>query len=967
MIKFSDNQKLAYSTIDKNVCVNAGAGTGKTEVVSERFRYMYENGIDIKSIVCITFTNKAADEMKDRIIQKLNNPRLIDDINVSTISSFCKKIVSDNSYYLSIDPSFQIIEDDQANKMINEIFDKILENRIDFIKKLGNVLDISYTDTLKIIRDSFNKLRTNNIEFEVIKRETILQLTNLRNIDDEDIIGIKSYLFDLREESDNIKGLTKNSRLYKFLHDDKQNLEITEYTRFLLESFENLGESKKENVQEIIDEINKRVDAILSNKEKQYVDLYEGFFDILIEINREYSTTKNEKSFLDFNDIEIMCKKALENENILKSCKEKYKYFMIDEYQDTSNLQRDIFYMLCSDKEDLDRNNLFVVGDPKQAIYSFRGANIKVFENTREDIRKSGGKDITFYENHRTHPNIMEPINYIYSNKMKDRYDSLVAVNEIGDVIGRDEFKLNNKDAKTNDDSADILVSYINEDNFKDTAILARTKNDFSEYEKSLNNRNIPYYIFDKQGLEECREILNLIQFIKYARYDDEISKVGILSNVYDVDYNEILNQTEKYQSTMKKIVEQVQNFTENLTKYTIYDSLSNYIEQIDYLGLFSELQAKANVIKFLEIAKQFDSNNYSIEDFVDYFENNTNLYQMYFEDEHSDLVKLMTIHKSKGLGFDKVIVDNLSKPSINKDKFLLFMDNENIQMQFVLDFPFSKFRMTKVKKLIEEEEDYEVDNVYYTAFTRAKKELSFSNSKKSGHFKQISPYIEDLQQRGSIKFLELNERPFILEKIDTKFDKIEPKKVEIEKLIPIGITSILNSIEEVFDSNLEQSSINYILLGNLVHMYAKLSDGVNYPCIKEVDFLNKDEKKIFDVATKNFNQLITDFSNYKNEMDFNLLYENLMISGFMDRVEFCDEEIKVYDYKISSQSQEYLYEKYHMQLKFYSYVLNKKYNKNIKMVLVNLRKGYIIEKIYDKNCEQEVEVFLNNYLNQLN
>ncbi|WP_306479209.1 exodeoxyribonuclease V subunit beta [Finegoldia magna] len=967
MIKFSDNQKLAYSTINQNVCVNAGAGTGKTEVVSERFRYMYEKGIDIKSIVCITFTNKAADEMKDRIIQKLNNPRLIDDINVSTISSFCKKIVSDNSYYLSIDPSFQIIEDDQANKMINEIFDEILENRIDSIKKLGNVLDISYSDTFKIIRDSFNKLRTNNIEFEVIKRETILQLTNLRNVDDEDIIGIKSYLFDLREESDNIKGLTKNSRLYKFLHDDKQILEIPEYTRFLLESFDNLGESKKENVQELIDEVNKRIDAILSNKEKDYIDLYEGFFNILIEVNREYSIKKNEKSFLDFNDIEIMCKKALEDGDILKSCKEKYKYFMIDEYQDTSNLQRDIFYTLCSENEALDRNNLFVVGDPKQAIYSFRGANIKVFEKTREDIKKSGGKDITFYENHRTHPNIMEPINYIYSNKMKDRYDSLVAVNEVGEVIGRDEFKLNNKDAKTKDDSADILVSYINEDNFKDTAILARTKNDFSEYEKSLANRNIPYYIFDKQGLEECREVLNLIQFIKYARYGDDISKVGILSNVYDVDYNEILNQTDNYQSTMKKIDEQVVDFTENLTKYTIYDSMSNYIEQIDYLGLFNDLQSKANIIKFLEIAKQFDANNYSIEDFVDYFENNTNLYQMSFEDEHSDLVKLMTIHKSKGLGFEKVIVDNLSKPSINKDKFLLFIDNENIQMQFVLDFPYSKFRMTKVKKLIEEEDDYEVDNVYYTAFTRAKKELSFSNSKKSGHFKQISPYIEDLQQRGSIRFLELNEKPFLLEKIQTKFDIPEPKKVKVEKLIPIGITSILNSNEEIFDSNLQKSSINYILLGNLVHMYAKLSDGSNYPCIKEVDFLNEDEKKIFNVATKNFNQFITDFSNYKNEMDFNLLYENLMISGFMDRVEFCDEEIKVYDYKISSQTQEYLYEKYHMQLKFYSYVLNKKYNKNIKMILVNLRKGYIIEKNYDQNCELEVEVFLNNYVDQLN
>lgn len=100
--------------------------------------------------------------------------------------------------------------------------------------------------------------------------------------------------------------------------------------------------------------------------------------------------------------------------------------------------------------------------------------------------------------------------------------------------------------------------------------------------------------------------------------------------------------------------------------------------------------------------------------------------------------------------------------------------------------------------------------------------------------------------------------------------------------------------------------------------------------------------------------------------MDFNLLYENMMISGFMDRVEFSDKEIRVYDYKISSQSQEYLYEKYHIQLKFYSYVLRKKYNKNIKMILLNLRRGYIIEKVYDKNCEREVEVFLDNYLNQL-
>lgn len=964
MIKFSDRQKLAYSTIDKNVCVNAGAGTGKTEVVSERFKYMYENVIDIKGIVCITFTNKAADEMKERIIQKLNNPKLIDDVNVSTISSFCKKIVSDNSYYLSIDPNFSIMEENDSNKIIREVIDKVSESNIDSIKILGESLDISYKETVGVLLSTYIKFRTNNVKISDAKSQTLNYLNKLRDIRDEDIVNVKNYILDIKNEVDGIKGFTKSMKFVKFLDDENQNLSGEDYSDFLMNSLKNLGDSKKEHVQSYIDDMKEKIINLLINKEKDCIKLYEIFFDLLNEIDKLYSIEKTQNGSLDFNDIEIMCKNVLENPDILNSSKNKYKYFMIDEFQDTSNLQRDIFYMLCSDQKNLDRNNLFVVGDPKQAIYSFRGANIKVFETTKSDILKSGGINITFDENYRTHPNIMESINYIYSNEMNGRYDKLIAMNQIGDIIGQDEYAKNNKDEKTKNDSCDILVSNITKDDYKDTAILARTKDDLKFYEKSLNSRNIPYYIFDKQGLENCREVLNLIQFIKFARSGDDISKVGVLSNIYDLEYDEILNQTRNYDSANEDLKCHIEKFLYDISNYTIYETLNNYIDSINYFEKFDDLQSKANIIKFLEIAEKFDDDDDNIEDFLDYFEKNQKLYQMAFEDENSKLVKLMTIHKSKGLGFQNVIVDNISKSSHSRDKYVLHVDDN--KLDFVLDFPNSAIRKEIVKSLVNQDEIYENDNLYYTAFTRAKRKLSFSNSKSSGHFKYIRPYVENLHEQGMIKYLDLNENEIIIEKNLPKYSIITPKEYNLTKYNSIGITSILNSdkVSEEFDY--ETSKINYTLLGNLVHLYAKLYDGEEVE-LKEIKLLNEDELKIFDKSVENFKKTIHDFSNYKNEMDFSLLYKNIIISGFMDRVEFSDDEIKVYDYKISSSNREILYDKYHMQLKFYSYVLNKNYNKTVKMILVNLRKGYTIEKRYDEICEKEVEDFLDNYLNKLN
>ncbi|MDY6065863.1 MAG: UvrD-helicase domain-containing protein [Finegoldia sp.] len=988
MIKFSDDQMRAASIIDKNVCVNAGAGSGKTEVVSYRFKKMHDSGIDLSKIVCITFTNKASQEMKERIISYIDDDDLVDDINVSTISSFCKKVISDNSYYLNIDPNFSVISEDEPEIMVKSIISDLIFERKDQVNDLGKGLDLKSEDLKDFIYQSYSKLKTFYVDIENLKKDTLEKIRGAKTYKLDEIISrIMSY-----EDQAQTLGLKANSKLFKFFKnlsdliekDDKEGLLEVIYAY----KKDDLGTSKDLDKLDFMEEVNDFFLKVLLGYEKDYAKNYEDYFDLIMDLDSLYSLKKRERGVLDFNDLEFYANKLLENPQILRAEQEKYHYFMIDEYQDTSDIQKEIFYKLCSREETLDRNNLFVVGDPKQAIYSFRGANIKIFKKTQEDIVKSGGEYITFVENFRTHPNIMNPINDIYRLKMGGRYDELIARKDPSCLIEETKYVTGKKADESNDKDHSCLefVSNINSENYMDYAILGRKRSDLNKYEAYLNQKNIPYYLFDKKNLEGCREVLDIINYLKYSVYGDEISLTGVLtSNFYGLSYKDILEKNQTFKKA-KKDLDYFSKLVFDLSKSKgIRIAMTRLIDRYDYLeklGQEGAIQGQANIFKLLELAFAFDEKRKGIEFFIDYFDSAKGLDQMQYEDETSPLVKLMTIHKSKGLGFTSVHIDNLSKgEKAYIEKYVLYT-GENSNPEFALKFKRSPVRYRRLVEKNKNDEAYENDNIYYTAMTRAKDKLSFmSSTGKSGYYKNIADSVESLKNSTSplsgesisYRIVDMNygdmQRAY-LDQADSQI--ISFKDVNFDKpntYINTSITEILDQgnedVEKVEKQAYRKSDVNSLFVGNLIHNYAYLYDGENEVVINELNSLNEKERELCQRSIKNLKSLINFDCDYRAEMGFTYIYDKLKFTGAIDRIEIYDDHIKLYDYKISSRSKESLKRKYKRQVDFYAYIISKSTDKPIEVNLANLNKNYVVKYIYSDDDKREVIKMLDDYLKE--
>ncbi|MDD4726752.1 MAG: UvrD-helicase domain-containing protein, partial [Tissierellia bacterium] len=426
-----DPQKKAIETIDRSVAVNAGAGTGKTKVLTERFVYILENGDleegkEVESIVAITFTKKATQEMVERIRAEIRKNfhkankwtrfyRDMEKANISTIHSFCGKILKENPIEAKVDPLFHVLDESTSIELLNssimEAINKGLrdENLYDFLLLLNEFRVENLTSD---IRNLYNNIRTVGLSFEEVKFFTLNHIDSF-NIQKDDLNFIRDTIVYLQEK------LTKRSKIVrladellwiKFRNDDYKEDELFEILEYIKD---NLGTSKNEA--EKLQTVEETIDRVLLCKEKIYKWEYICLLDLLIEIDKLYSNKKNEISGLDYEDLQLEVLRLLDNKDIREKYQNKFKYIMIDEFQDTNEVQKSIFYKLSSMDSQLDLNNLFVVGDPKQSIYGFRGADIDVFYNVIDDIEKTTGEEcITLSKNYRTVNTVMVFINDIF-------------------------------------------------------------------------------------------------------------------------------------------------------------------------------------------------------------------------------------------------------------------------------------------------------------------------------------------------------------------------------------------------------------------------------------------------------------------------------------------------------------------------------------------------------------------------
>ncbi|NWF91257.1 MAG: UvrD-helicase domain-containing protein, partial [Ignavibacteriaceae bacterium] len=368
---------------------------------------------------------------------------------------------------------------------------------------------------------------------------------------------------------------------------------------------------------------------------KKFISLFEA-------ANELYTEKKKQKSYLDFEDLLLFARKILQKENVQQSLSEKLKYIMIDEYQDTNEIQYEIVMPLL---DDLRKGNLFVVGDEKQSIYSFREAELELFERTRDKIKENGtnGLILSLPHSFRMYPGLVLFVNKLFQrlfqNANKDfnevDYSNLVCTKNDSE-LGKVGLLISEKENQISE--ATLVVKKIIELNqlekhkFNDFAILCRKRNAFVDLENELVKNKIPYTIVGGKGFYQQQIIYDIYNYLSFiTNQKDDAALLGILRapffNLSDLELYEI--SKEDCETFFEKLVNlsnkknKLESIVEALQKNISIaksSSLPNLIRKIlvesGYWALIAHKnnseQELANIEKLLGIAREFSSKPFS-------------------------------------------------------------------------------------------------------------------------------------------------------------------------------------------------------------------------------------------------------------------------------------------------------------------------------------------------------------------
>ena len=590
--KLNNEQKKAATFKDGPCLVIAGAGSGKTKVLTTRIANLIENGVKPYNILAITFTNKAAGEMRERV----NNIINAHDAFIGTFHSFGLKIIRENSALFNLTSAFTLID---------------TEDQTSIIKKI--MKDINITD--KMISPAFIKSKISFIKNNMLSDSEIANFL----ISENEKIAVKIYY---------------------------------EYEKIL----------KRNNTLDFDDLLKKPVELFNSNKE------------------------------------------------VLEKYQDKFKYILIDEYQDTNEVQYKLVKLLS--KKYL---NLFVVGDPSQSIYAFRGANYQNILNFEKDFK--GCTVIKLPQNYRSTQTILDAANEVISHN-KQRKD-LDLFSDLGQGVKIKYIRTFNDSMENKRVVDEIQKLYEEGYSRKDMAIFYRTNAQSRSIEDALVKANIPYKVFGSFYFYKRKEIKDLLAYLKLiANPSDDVSLERVINEPKrKIGDKTIENLREKARSLNISMFEAIdsgkelefKNLILNLIEISKDTSITGLIDKTLELSKMKETYENdkslesdirlENLMEFRSVSETYEkeTGNVNLSDFLmevslvsDAAEYSTD----------TDAVTLMTVHSAKGLEFKVVFIIGLE---------------ENIM-------PISK-------ALYDDEELEEERRLMYVAITRAKEKLYLLNA----------------------------------------------------------------------------------------------------------------------------------------------------------------------------------------------------------------------------------------------
>ncbi len=821
----------------------ASAGSGKTyKLTYEYLRLIVINPFSYRKILAVTFTNKATDEMKERIltelfllssnkhsdhletlIAKLKLPEDVirqnakqafnlilhnySNFSVSTIDSFFQKIFRAFLFELDIKFNFDLLLDDEevlteavkqllesiepnepnTNWLMELINNKIedgksykLENELitlgkeifkekfsvyqnELFEKINDKVFLSsYTKNLTKTRNDFINYLKENIK-------AVLNKINNSGFEESDFIGgtrgLVSYLNKVFKITNNIKFETiysKSFLTYKELAAGNGNWyssnskHKTEVEKFCLTNI-------KQKLSDIVNHIeNNKYDFVSANLILK--NLYN--LGLLSEIARESKEYTNKNGYFLLSEIPKFLSQIIGNDGasfVYEKTGTRYNHFMIDEFQDTSQLQYKNFLPLIENSLAQGSDNL-VVGDVKQSIYRWRNSNWQLLANhLQKDLKRFEPETITLDENYRSKPNIIAFNNSLYSI-LPD-----ISCDIIEDEIEKNRIKLLYKEHYQNipkkkfENDGYLKISFIDKNIFtetihsewltntvfdlwnrgiKDIAVLIRNNKTIPEvfstlfnYKKSDGTHPCPdFRVISGESLvlTASGAVNFLVSLIKFSiNPNDEINKALLVNEYYmylkkngenpEIWFNNISNNIQSFKT---------QEFI-NTTNLPIYEMVEHFISIFD---LYSNKDEIPFILNFLDCIRNFSSKPLAnTENFIDWWDKNSSKQLISMNDE-KEAVKVVTIHKSKGMQYEAVIIpfpDWAILPSKNKPLLWCTCKNEPFNelpvfpIQYDKNMQYSYF----AKDYFEESLLSIVDNInlLYVATTRAKSILQIA------------------------------------------------------------------------------------------------------------------------------------------------------------------------------------------------------------------------------------------------
>ena len=586
MPSWTPEQQDAINLEGKNIIVSAGAGSGKTAVLTERVLRKLKSGIHINELLVLTFTNAAAAEMKERIRKAINKTpgleeeaNLIDGAYITTFDSFSLSIVKKYHTKLNVTSNIKITDEVVINIEKNKILDNIMEKHYlspkesftkliqDFCLKDDKELKEYILNTYRKIELKYDKEKylENYFEEEFTEDKINSFIKEYISLIDNNRKNIQKLVVDLNDYFDGVYVASIDDSLSELLN-AKSYEEIVTSLDFKLKavprgSDEN-GKKIKETISDLIKEIKALViydsteemkEEILSTKSN-----VEMIIEIIKELDKELTNYKQEHELYNFTDIARLAIKVVdENEDIKEELTKFFNEILVDEYQDTSDTQEKFISLISN-------NNVYMVGDIKQSIYRFRNANPYIFKNKYDSYRDTdAGIKIDLVKNFRSRKEVLENINLLFDLFMDDEIGGadykashrmvfgnnsyleqgyteqnynldVLTYKEVEKpftkdeqeafIIGKDILeKINNKFQVFDKDTG-----VLRDIEYKDFVILLDKSKNFDLYKQIFEYLHIPLNILKDESLRKDQDVLviknllNLLICIKEKRFDED-------------------------------------------------------------------------------------------------------------------------------------------------------------------------------------------------------------------------------------------------------------------------------------------------------------------------------------------------------------------------------------------------------------------------------------------------------------